>query len=145
MSEITTLTGTIEHLDPHTLTIEDNVRPTAPITPAFVQSIKENGVLTPVLGHRCDDGTVTVRAGQRRVYAAREAGLTTIPVYLVEADSVTAERIVQQMWWRTTSAKPSPTATVPSRSSNSRSKACPSPRSPAAPAPGRRRSRPPSP
>jgi ParB family chromosome partitioning protein len=97
MSENTTAAGTIEHLDPHTLTIEDNVRPTAPITPAFVQSIKENGVLTPVLGHRSEDGTVTVRAGQRRVYAAREAGLTTIPVYLVKADGVTAERIVQQM------------------------------------------------
>jgi hypothetical protein len=39
MSDTTTLTGTIEHHDPHTLTIEDNVRPTAPITPAFVQSI----------------------------------------------------------------------------------------------------------
>ena len=97
MSKISTQAGTIEHLDPHTLTIEDNVRPSAPITPAFVESIKENGVLTPVLGHRGDDGTVTVRAGQRRVYAAREAGLTTIPVYLVEADGVTAERIVQQM------------------------------------------------
>lgn len=97
MSENTTPTGTIEHLDPHTLTIEDNVRPSAPSTPAFVQSIKENGVLTPVLGHRSDDGNVTVRAGQRRVYAAREAGLTTIPVYIVEADEVTAERIVQQM------------------------------------------------
>jgi ParB family chromosome partitioning protein len=97
MSETTTPVGTIEHLDPHTLTIEDNVRPSAPITPAFVQSIKENGVLTPVLGHRGDDGTVTVRAGQRRVYAAREAGLATIPVYLVQADAVTTERIVQQM------------------------------------------------
>ncbi|MEY9853539.1 ParB family chromosome partitioning protein [Leifsonia sp. EB41] len=97
MSENTTVAGTIEHLNPHTLTIENNVRPSAPITPAFVQSIKENGVLTPVLGHRGDDSTVTVRAGQRRVYAAREAGLTTIPVYLVEADDVTAERIVQQM------------------------------------------------
>ncbi|ANF31945.1 hypothetical protein A0130_09890 [Leifsonia xyli] len=93
----TTVAGTIEHLDPHTLTVESNVRPTAPITPAFVQSIKENGVLTPVLGHRGDDGSVTVRAGQRRVFAAREAGLTTIPVYLVDADEETTERIVQQM------------------------------------------------
>ena len=97
MSDTTTGAGTIEHVDPHTLTIETNVRPSAPITPAFVQSIKENGVLTPVLGHRGDDGTVTVRAGQRRVFAAREAGLATIPVYLVDADEVTAERIVQQM------------------------------------------------
>ncbi|TDQ02296.1 MULTISPECIES: ParB/RepB/Spo0J family partition protein [unclassified Leifsonia] len=97
MSDTTTVAGSIEHLDPHTLTIEDNVRPSAPITPAFVQSIKENGVLTPVLAHRNNDGTVTVRAGQRRVFAAREAGLTTIPVYLVAADDATAERIVQQM------------------------------------------------
>lgn len=93
----TTVAGTIEHLDPHTLTIETNVRPSAPITPAFVQSIKENGVLTPVLAHRSDDGQVSVRAGQRRVFAAREAGLATIPVYLVDADEATTERIVQQM------------------------------------------------
>jgi ParB family chromosome partitioning protein len=31
------------------------------------------------------------------VFASREAGLATIPVYLVEADEVNAERIVQQM------------------------------------------------
>ncbi len=47
MNETTTVAGTIEHLNPHTLTIETNVRPSAPITPAFIQSIKENGVLTP--------------------------------------------------------------------------------------------------
>ena len=82
MNDTTTVAGTIEHLDPHTLIIETNVRPSAPITPAFVQSIRENGVLTPVLGHRSDDGTVTVRAGQRRVFASREAGLATVPVYL---------------------------------------------------------------
>ncbi|SEB09815.1 ParB/RepB/Spo0J family partition protein [Leifsonia sp. 21MFCrub1.1] len=93
----TTVTGTIQHLDPHTLLLEENVRPTAPITPAFVQSIRENGVLTPVLAHHNPDGSITVRAGQRRVFAAREAQLATIPVYLVEADDVATERIVQQM------------------------------------------------
>ncbi|WP_431278258.1 ParB/RepB/Spo0J family partition protein [Leifsonia poae] len=97
MNDTTTVAGTIEHLDPHTLVIEANVRLSAPITPAFVQSIRENGVLTPVLGHRGANGTIQVRAGQRRVFAAREAGFTTIPVYLVDADDVTAERIVQQM------------------------------------------------
>ncbi|MGO4298744.1 ParB/RepB/Spo0J family partition protein [Leifsonia sp. RAF41] len=97
MSDTTAVAGTIKHLDPHTLLLEENVRPTAPITPAFVQSIRENGVLTPVLAHQGSDGTITVRAGQRRVFAAREAALTTIPVYLVDADEVTTERIVQQM------------------------------------------------
>ncbi|MGO4594888.1 ParB/RepB/Spo0J family partition protein [Leifsonia sp. 2TAF2] len=97
MNDTTSVTGTIQHLDPHTLLLEENVRLTAPITPAFVQSIRENGVLTPVLAHHNPDGTITVRAGQRRVFAAREAGLATIPVYLVEADDVATERIVQQM------------------------------------------------
>lgn len=97
MSDTTTAAGTIQHLDPHALILETNVRPSALITPAFVQSIRENGVLTPVLGHRDHQGIVTVRAGQRRVFAAREAGLPTIPVYLLEADQAATERIVQQM------------------------------------------------
>jgi ParB family chromosome partitioning protein len=97
MSDTTTAAGTIQHLDPHALILETNVRPSAPITPAFVQSIRENGVLTPVLGHLDDQGTVTVRSGQRRVFAAREAGLATIPVYLLEADQAATERIVQQI------------------------------------------------
>ncbi|MFP3466882.1 ParB/RepB/Spo0J family partition protein [Leifsonia sp. SIMBA_070] len=97
MSDSTTAAGTIQHLDPHSLILETNMRPSAPITPAFVQSIRENGILTPVLGHLNEKGTVTVRAGQRRVFAAREAGLATIPVYLLDADKAATERIVQQM------------------------------------------------
>lgn len=42
-------------------------------------------------------GNVLVRAGQRRTLAAREAGTTTIPVYIVDADEATVERIIQQM------------------------------------------------
>ena len=38
-----------------------------------------------------------MRAGQRRTLAASEAGLATIPVYIVAADETTVERIVQQM------------------------------------------------
>lgn len=97
MSTTPALRGTIEHLDPTTLVIEDNVRPSAPVTTEFVQSIQHNGVLTPVLARRSPDGTVIVRAGQRRTLAAREAGVATIPVYVVEADDATAERIIQQM------------------------------------------------
>lgn len=92
-----TVAGTIEHLDPPHPDHRNQRATFRTHHPAFVQSIKENGVLTPVLGHRNDKGTVTVRAGQRRVFAAREAGLTTIPVYLVAADPVATERIVQQM------------------------------------------------
>lgn len=97
MADTTTHAGTVEHIDPQSVIIEANVRPSAPLTPAFVQSIRENGVLTPVLARRDGQGNVLVRAGQRRTLAAREAGVATIPVYIVEADEATAERIIQQM------------------------------------------------
>ncbi|GAA1961889.1 ParB/RepB/Spo0J family partition protein [Microbacterium deminutum] len=76
--------------------IEENVRPSAPLTKEFVQSIRENGVLTPVLARRVDD-QVIVRAGQRRTLAAIDAAIEVIPVYVVDADDATAERIIQQM------------------------------------------------
>jgi len=93
----TTQTGTVEHIDPNTVIIEANVRPSAPITKEFVNSIRENGVLTPVLARRDEQGNILVRTGQRRTLGAREAGVATIPVYVVDADEKTTERIVQQM------------------------------------------------
>jgi ParB family chromosome partitioning protein len=47
-----------------------------------VASVKEHGVLNPIAAMRGEDGVVRVRAGQRRTLAAREAGLTTVPVYV---------------------------------------------------------------
>lgn len=89
--------GTVEQIDPQALVIEANVRTSAPVTPEFVRSIRENGVLTPVLARRDENGNVLVRAGQRRTLASREAGLSAIPVYVVDADETTAERIIQQL------------------------------------------------
>ncbi|NQX10369.1 ParB/RepB/Spo0J family partition protein [Microbacteriaceae bacterium VKM Ac-2855] len=93
----TTTSGTVEHLDPTTLVIEANVRSSAPITRDFVASIRENGVITPVLARRDEHGNVIVRAGQRRTLAAREAQLATIPVYVIDADETSSDRIVQQI------------------------------------------------
>ncbi|MBG6059802.1 ParB family chromosome partitioning protein [Cryobacterium sp. MP_M5] len=89
--------GTIEHIDPNLIVVEANVRTEAALGREFVASIKVNGVLTPILARRDDKGNVIVRAGQRRTLAAREAGLVTIPAYIVESDETTVERIVQQM------------------------------------------------
>ncbi|WP_370532076.1 ParB/RepB/Spo0J family partition protein [Clavibacter sp. VKM Ac-2872] len=98
ITENTTSTnGVTEYLDPNTLIIEENVRPSADLTREFVRSITANGVLTPVLARRDVEGRVLVRAGQRRTLAAREVGLTTIPVHIIEGDDATAERIVQQL------------------------------------------------
>ena len=94
----TTPTGTVEHIDPNTLIVETNVRTTAPLDAGFVDSIRQVGVLTPLLAWRDTGGGVHVRAGQRRTLAAREASTPTIPVYVVDAgDDDTARRIVEQL------------------------------------------------
>ena len=79
--------GTLEHLDPHSLTLELNVRDDADLDAQFVASIKEHGVLNPIAAVRTDDGAVWVRAGQRRTLAAREANLSSVPVYVRPASA----------------------------------------------------------
>jgi ParB family chromosome partitioning protein len=95
MSDTTTL-GTIEHIDPTEVEVETNIRTTVKLDPAFVASIREHGVITPVGCHRSEDGTITVRIGQRRVLAAREAGLPTVPAYVVDGDASTVTRLLEQ-------------------------------------------------
>ena len=48
----------------------------------LVQSIKDNGVLTPVLLRPDDEGTYEIISGHRRMYAAKLAGLVTIPAII---------------------------------------------------------------
>ena len=76
----TTTAPMLEWLDPATLTVDVNVRKDAALTPSFVASIKEHGVMEPVIAHRKDDGTVHVLMGQRRTRAAVEAVRPLIPV-----------------------------------------------------------------
>lgn len=96
-----TTTSTVELIEAHPslLQLETNIRTEAALDAGFLDAIRANGVLTPVLGHRNDDGTVTVRAGQRRILAAREVGLETVPVYLVPVDGegMEDERIIHQL------------------------------------------------
>jgi ParB family chromosome partitioning protein len=89
-------TPTLEMLDPANLTIDINVRKDAALTADFIASIKEHGVMEPVIAHRKDDGTVHVLMGQRRTRAAVEAGRTSIPVMIIESPEE-AERIVTQV------------------------------------------------
>lgn len=89
--------GVLEHVDPRVLELEINVRPEQALTKQFIASIKENGVLVPIVAIRDTDGTLRVRAGARRTMAAREAGLATVPVYVTNAGADTATRVVQQI------------------------------------------------
>ena len=87
---------TFEMLDPNTLTVDINVRKEAGLTTDFVASIKEHGVLVPVVAHRTEDGTVHVLMGQRRTLGAIEAGVASIPV-LVGDTPEEAERLATQV------------------------------------------------
>jgi ParB family chromosome partitioning protein len=91
--------GTLEHLDPHTLVVDTNVRDEADLDADFVASITEHGVLMPIAAVRTADGQILVRAGQRRTLAARTAGLRSVPVYvrpLATGDDL-VERVTEQI------------------------------------------------
>ena len=49
-------------------------------------SIREVGVLQPIVVRRLDDGGYELVAGERRLRAARQAGLATIPAVIRETD-----------------------------------------------------------
>ena len=94
--------GTLEHLDPTMLALEVNVRDDSALDPDFLASVKEHGVINPIIAVRGDDAVVRVRAGQRRTLAAREAGLPTVPVYVrthTSGDEQTqvVERLTEQI------------------------------------------------
>jgi ParB family chromosome partitioning protein len=97
--------GTLEHLEPATLDIDANVRDDVTgVDKTFLASIAENGVLVPITAVRSadDPGVIRVRNGQMRTLAARELGLTSVPVYVLpssaaDASEETINRIVHQI------------------------------------------------
>ena len=97
----TAATGELVHAHPAEVVIDDNVRTDATLDKAFAASIAARGVLLPVLATRDADGTLRVRDGQLRTLAAREADLSSIPVYVISTeaadDAATIERITDQL------------------------------------------------
>ena len=53
--------GELEHIDPTSLQIGDNVREYANLDNAFIDSIAEHGVLSPITAIRRHDGIVEVQ------------------------------------------------------------------------------------
>jgi ParB family chromosome partitioning protein len=70
---------TVELLDPNTLLVDLNVRHAARLDQAFLASIKEHGVLVPIVAARTAAGGVRVRFGHRRTLAAVEAASRPCP------------------------------------------------------------------
>jgi ParB family transcriptional regulator, chromosome partitioning protein len=79
----------VEHLDPATLLVDVNVRHDARLDADFLASIREHGVLVPIVAVRTSDGHVRVRYGHRRTLAAVEAQRDAVPVVVVGDDSDT--------------------------------------------------------
>lgn len=90
----------LEMVDPNQVIVGANVRTTTAEQVGkdkrFVASIKERGVLTPVVGYRDEDGQIVVLMGQRRTYAAILAGQAMMPAMLAPS-SQDADRIVDQL------------------------------------------------
>lgn len=86
---------TLTHLNPADLLVDTNIRTDLRLDPDFCASIRDRGVLTPIVAITTDHGT-RVLTGHRRTAAALKAGHTTIPVILVDTPD-DADRIINQL------------------------------------------------
>ncbi len=93
---MTTVEPTLEMLDPATLLVDLNIRE-AKLDKDFLASIKDHGVIEPIVAVRTEDGQVRVRHGHRRALAAIEAAQPLVPVFIAGAeDNDKADRIARQ-------------------------------------------------
>jgi len=86
----TTTPATLVAFDPADLRITANIRSAAQLDKTFLASIKELGVLVPIVACRDPDQALTVLYGHRRTVAAVEAGLATVPVMVIDSDASAA-------------------------------------------------------
>jgi ParB family chromosome partitioning protein len=93
---MTTVEPTLAMLDPASLLVDLNIRE-AKLDKDFVASIKDHGVIEPIVAVRTENGQVRVRHGHRRTLAAIEAGQALVPVFLAGTeDNDEADRIARQ-------------------------------------------------
>lgn len=89
-------------LTPITLTadqirIEANIRRDVKVDKPFWSSIKQDGVLIPIIVEQLDDGAYRVIDGQRRTLAAIDGELTEIPAFVVDGLKDDATRVMRQL------------------------------------------------
>jgi ParB family transcriptional regulator, chromosome partitioning protein len=93
---MTTVDPTLEMLDPATLLVDLNIRE-AKLDKDFLASVKDHGVIEPIVAVRTEDGAVRVRHGHRRTLAAIEAAQSVVPVFIAGTeDNEEADRIARQ-------------------------------------------------
>jgi len=64
---------------------------------SLMQSIKGKGILEPLIVTAQDDGTYLLICGERRLVAARQLGLESVPVRIIEAGKELGETIALQL------------------------------------------------
>ncbi|WP_091232525.1 ParB/RepB/Spo0J family partition protein [Microbacterium sp. 3J1] len=87
---------TVVRVDPKTLLVGPNVRKEVTLRPEFVASIREHGVLVPILAQETTDGLEVVD-GQMRTLAAVDVELADVPVFVQPPTADEAARIVEQI------------------------------------------------
>ncbi|MCX5806201.1 MAG: ParB/RepB/Spo0J family partition protein [Proteobacteria bacterium] len=63
----------------------------------LMQSIKDKGILEPLIVTAQDDGTYLLICGERRLVAAKQLGLETVPVRVIEAGKELGDTIALQL------------------------------------------------
>lgn len=89
-------TARLEMINPATLIVDTNVRKDHGLTPEFLDSLTQHGVIQPVRAYQAEDG-IHVIAGQRRTLGAIQAGLETIPVYVTDPITEDAQTVAVQI------------------------------------------------
>lgn len=74
--------------------IPDPGNQTRPLTATFIESVRSNGVLQPILVCPRDDGSFDLVAGERRWTAAQQVGLAAIPAVVRQLTAT--QRVVLQ-------------------------------------------------
>jgi ParB family chromosome partitioning protein len=87
---MTATPSTVEQIDPALLLVDINIRTHAALDKDFLASIKELGVLVPVVAVRTPEGELRVRFGHRRTLAAVEVGRPSVPVVIITDDDTAA-------------------------------------------------------
>ena len=52
----------------------------------LTDSIKENGILSPIIARPLENGEYEIISGHRRLFASKRAGLTEVPALVIEMD-----------------------------------------------------------
>lgn len=88
--------GTVLQVDPTTLVLDDNIRTEVRLDDGFVDSIAERDVMVPLHVRQDPLGQLLVVDGQRRLTAALQLALATVPVVVVAGIGDDESRITDQ-------------------------------------------------